>query len=214
MPRYFSAISSPLRERLVGRIGPKFPAHALVHALGERFGEAVGQRLGHDRGIIVIGVLEALDDGFLADAGGHREGADIIGKAAGARRDEIGERDIGAAFAACELLTQRVQRRDRLAARLVGENENVVAVAVRRPESDDRAGAEPLLGDHLAQHVLRIGEQAPRRFADHLVVEDRRIFAVELPGGEERRPVDESTSSAIGISANFCVPRSRGTGGT
>src|SRR3984957_14877980 len=114
-------------ERLVGGVGPKFLAHALVHPLGGSFGEAVGQRLGHDRGIIVVGVLEALGDGFLADAGGHREGADIIGKAAGAWRDEIGERYIGAAFAARELLAQRMQRGDRPAARFIIENENIVA---------------------------------------------------------------------------------------
>ena len=136
-------------------------------------------------------MLEALDDRLFADAGGHREGADVVGKPARARRDEIGERHIGAAFAARELLAQRVQRGDRLAARFVVENQNVVALAVRRPQSDHRIGAEPALGDDLAQHRLRIGEQAARRFADHLVVEDRGIFAVELPGGEERRPVDE-----------------------
>ena len=102
------------RERLVGRIGPEFPAHALMHALGERFCQTIRQRLGHDRRVVVVGVLEALGHRVLADAGGHRECADIVGKTAGARRDKIGERDIGAAFAARQLLAQRMQRRDRL----------------------------------------------------------------------------------------------------
>ena len=112
-----------------------------MHALGESFGQAVGQRLDHDRGVIVIGALEALGHRVLADAGGDREGADIIGKPAVARRDEIGERHVGAAFALRQLLAQRMQRRDRLAARLVGEDENVVAVAIGRPEAEHGAGA-------------------------------------------------------------------------
>ena len=161
-----------------------------MHALGKRLGEAVGQRLGQDRGVIVIGVLEAFDHGFFAEAGGHRERADIVAQAARPRRDEIGERDIGAALATRELLTQRMQGRDRLVSLLIAKNQNIVALAVRRPEADDGAGAKPLLGDHLLQHRLRIGEQAARRLADGRVLQDRRIFAVELPGGEERRPVD------------------------
>ena len=126
-------------ERLVGGVAPEFPAYALVQAFGERFGEAVGERLGHDRRVVVIGALEALDHRVLAEARGDCEGADIVGKRACARRHEIGERHIGAALAARQLLAQRVQHRDRLAARLVGEQQDVVAFAVRRPESDHRA---------------------------------------------------------------------------
>ena len=92
MPRYFSAISSSLRERLVGCIAPEFLAHALVQPLGEGFRQPVGQRLDHDGGVVVVGALEALGDLVLADAGGDGEGADVIGKPAVARRDEIGER--------------------------------------------------------------------------------------------------------------------------
>ena len=51
-------------------------------------------------------------------------------------------------------------------------------------------GAEPALRDDPLEHLLRVGEQAARRLADFGVVEDRRKFAGELPGGEERRPVD------------------------
>ena len=67
-----------------------------MHALGEGLGEPVGKRLRQDLGIVVIGAGEALGDGLLADAGGHREAADEIGEAGLARRDEIGERHMGA----------------------------------------------------------------------------------------------------------------------
>ena len=82
MPRYFSAISSSLRQRLVRRVAPELLAHALVQALGEGLGQAVGQRLDHDRRVVVVGALEALGDLVLADAGGDREGADIVGEPA------------------------------------------------------------------------------------------------------------------------------------
>ena len=112
-----------------------------MQALGKGFGQPVGQRLDHDRGIIVIGALEAVDHRLLADAGGDGEAADIIGKPARLRRDEIGERQIGAALAPRHLLAQRVQRGDRRAARLIGVDLDVVADAVRRPEADHGACA-------------------------------------------------------------------------
>ena len=86
-----------------------------MHALGKGFGETIGQRLAQDRGVIVIGVLEAVGDDVLADPGGDHEGADIIGHAARDRRDEIRQRRIEAAFALFQLLAQRVEGRDLLA---------------------------------------------------------------------------------------------------
>ena len=41
-----------------------------------------------------------------------------------------------------------------------------------------------------AQHRLRVVEERARRRADLLVVEEQRIGALDLPGREERRPVD------------------------
>ena len=129
MPRYFSAISSAPLKRFVGRIAPELPAHAAVQALGKGFGQPVGQRLHQNGGIVVIGALEALGDHVFADAGGDGEGADVILHAAGARRDEIAERDIVAALALGELLAQRMQRRDRLCcARLLAVHQNIVAL--------------------------------------------------------------------------------------
>ena len=88
----------------------------------------------------------------LADAGGDDEGADIIGNAAGARRDEIGQRHIGAAVAAGQLLAQRVQRRDGLRTGLVGEDQDIVALAVGRPQADDAAGRNQFSATIRSQH--------------------------------------------------------------
>ncbi len=83
-----------------------------MHALGKGFGQAIGQRLAQDRGVVVIGVLEAVGDHVLADPGGDDEAADIVGHAGRNRRDEVGQRGVEAALALLELLAQRVQRRD------------------------------------------------------------------------------------------------------
>ncbi len=161
-----------------------------MQAFGERFRKTVGERLGHDGGIVVVGVLEAFGHRVFADTGRHREGADVVGKPAGARRDEIGQRDIGAALAARQLLAQRMEDGGRFVAALVGKDQDIVAFAVCRPKPEHGAGAEPPLGVDPPQHLLGVGKQAARRFADRGVVEDRRIFSGQLPGREERRPVD------------------------
>ncbi len=70
------------RQRFVRRIAPEFPAHAGMHPLGEGFRQTIGQRLAQDRGVIVIGVLEAVGDDVLADPGGDHKGADIVRHAA------------------------------------------------------------------------------------------------------------------------------------
>src|SRR3954468_13735077 len=62
-------------ESFVRRIAPEFLADALVHPLGKGFREAIGQRLAQDRGVIVIGVLEAIGDRVLADPGRDYEAA-------------------------------------------------------------------------------------------------------------------------------------------
>src|SRR5512143_2020399 len=107
-----------------------------MQAFSESFGQTVGQRLHHDGGVVVIGALETLSDLVFADAGGHSEAADIVGKPAVARRDEIAQRGIGTALALGQLLPQRMQHSDRLAAILVAEYMDIVALGIRRPEPE------------------------------------------------------------------------------
>ena len=131
-------------------------------------------------------------DRRLFGAGGDDEGADIIGLAAALGRDEIGEREIGPAVAAQQLLAQREQRGELFAARFAGVEADVVADGIGRPEADDGLRTEPALGDDLLQHDLRVLEQAARRRALFRILEERRIAALQVPGLEERRPVDSS----------------------
>ncbi len=141
-------------------------------------------------GVIVVGALEAVGDFILADAGGDGEGADVVGKAALARRDEIRDRCVGAALALGQLLAQTVHHRDRNAARLVGVNLDVVALGIRRPEAESGARGKPALGDDLLQHRLRVFIKRARCLAVFFVVKNGGEFAFQFPGLEERRPVD------------------------
>ena len=144
------------RRRLVRRIAPEFAAHAGVHPLGKGLGETIGQRLAQDRGVIVIGVLEAVGDHVLADPGGDHEGADIIGYARGSRRDEVRQRRIETAFAFFQLLAQRVEGRDLLLATIVGIHGDIVALRIGGPEPDGGARGEPLFLDDALQHLARV----------------------------------------------------------
>ena len=80
MPRYFSWMSSLLAQVLVAAVAP-LVAHALVQALGERLGQPVGERLGHDGVVVVVLGPEPVAQLLQADAGGHREAADVVGQA-------------------------------------------------------------------------------------------------------------------------------------
>ena len=129
--------------------------------LGESLGEPVGKRLDHDCGIIVVRRRKARSHGLLADAGRHREAADIIGNPAVLGRDEIGKGSAGTSAFARHLLAQRVERRDRRLPFFIGEKLGiVVASRVGRPKADDAVRRQPLLAGDLAQHRLRVLDRA------------------------------------------------------
>ena len=48
----------------------------------------------------------------------------------------------------------------------------------------------PFLGDELIQQGARILVDPACGFADDVVFEDRGVAADQIPGGEERRPID------------------------
>ncbi len=89
------------------------------------------------------------------------------------------------------LLAQVVQPRSHARARLVRVDLDVVVDACSPGSSPiTRARPQPALGDHLLQHAPRIGVEVARRLTDDRVGQDVRKLAGELPGVEERHPVD------------------------
>ena len=78
----------------------------------------------------------------------------------------------------------------RLAPRFVRVDLDVVADARRGIQAEHRVRFQRLHGDDFFQHCAALGKNAARRLADHRVLQDLRIAAREVPGLEERRPVD------------------------
>ena len=58
------------------------------------------------------------------------------------------------------------------------------------PQARDTLRGQPFLSDDLLEHRVGIGFQRPRRLADHIILQDRGVIAVQLPSTEERGPVD------------------------
>ena len=102
------------------------------------------------------------------------------------RIDEVGEAHVGPPFPLLHLLAEERQAD----LRIPGQRHHIVAVAAAAPQADHAARLQPMFGDDPVEHLLRIGEQAARAFADDRVVEDRGIIARQLPRAEEGRPVD------------------------
>ena len=75
-------------------------------------------------------------------------------------------------------------------ARLVGVDLDVVADPVGREDADHAAGGEPVLALDPVEHGLGVGEELACLFGGRGVVEHVGVAALDLPGEEERRPVD------------------------
>ena len=187
MPWYSLANELVVGELLGGGVAPVFLAHAFVQPLGAGFGEAVGERLEHDRAVVVVRGLELGQLLLDAEAGGDGEGARPVSRAL--RCDEIGETVVRLARWAFMLLAQVMRRRQHCRARLVGVQLDIVADAVCRPQ------AETALAEiHFSAISCRASPARPRRRCARLRRPSRRrdlrVGAGEIPGLEERTPVD------------------------
>ncbi len=127
-----------------------------MHALGKGLRKPVGKCLDQDGGIVVIGSFETLGDGDLLEARSHNEAADKVFQSAVDGRDEVGQGDIRAPVTLRQLLPQGEEGGDFLAARVVGEQPDIIAHRIGGPEADHPARPEPFLFDDLGQHRLGI----------------------------------------------------------
>jgi len=110
-----------------------------MHEFRKCLGEPVGKRFEHDRVVIVVLRFESLDQRIDADAGGHREAAEVILDTAFLGRHEIAQTMIGTVLRFDHLLAQITKCREHPRAGFVRVHLDVVAVyAVGQEESDGR----------------------------------------------------------------------------
>src|SRR6185312_2907157 len=169
-------------------VAPLF-SHPLVKVLGEGLGQPVGQRLGHDGVVVVVRGAEAVAQLAQPDAGGHGKATDVVGQAGLLGGHEVGQAARRLTVLLGRLLPQEVEAGHPLAVRTV--KLDVVAHGVGAEEPVDAAGADQPLFDHAIEQRVPLGEDLAGLLAVLLVLEDAREDALELPGVEERRPVDE-----------------------
>ena len=134
-----------------------------------------------------------------ADAGGHGKTPDIIRLAALHRRDEVRQGVVGLPGWLDGLLTKMMQGGESLRARVIRVEVDVVTLAGGGEKADHGPGRQPFFLDQRGQHRLGILKEVARLFADDVVIENFRVTARQLPGMEERRPVDEVDQFLQGI---------------
>ena len=120
----------------------------------------------------------------------HCESTHVVGAAAVYRRHVIGQRtEVFDAFT-LPLLPQHVETSQFLLARVVGVEDDRIAVRVGRPESVNGASRQLFFVDQTFEHLLRVAEQLGRFFTHHFVGEDFGVLAMQLPRLKERTPIN------------------------
>ena len=180
---------------LIRHIAPQILAHALVQVFGKRLGQAIGQGLQHDGRVIVVRILEALFVFLDAQARCHGEHADVILHARCLRRNEIGQALVRPLHAIDHgfdaLLAHAVIRERHATARIVGVHLDIVVIdAVGRQQGHDAIGRQPAPVDELFQQGLAFRVHLGGRVAHHFIRQNGGEGAGQVPGLEERAPVD------------------------
>ena len=139
MPRYFSSIRSSLDELLVAPKPQSRRAWACRYS-AKASARRSARALVEDRVVVVVVGVELRRELVAAEAGGDGEGAEVVVAAAIERGDEVGERVERLLALAAPLLAEAVEARALVGARVVGVDDDVVAVAVGGPEAVDAAG--------------------------------------------------------------------------
>ncbi len=146
-----------------------------VHVLRAGLGQAIGERLHGDRAVVVAGILVAAGQVLRAvDADG--KGAEMVA----GRGDVVGQAAVRPRVAARCLLPQHGEAWPAV-------DGDIVAVRVRGPESVDPARLQQAAGDDLVEQ----GDPVVEQLAGRGLFQDGRVLAPQLPGSEEKLPVDQ-----------------------
>src|SRR4029077_12762823 len=118
------------------------------------------------------------------------ERAEVVAHPAGPRGPVGGETLVRLAVGLALLLPQESEPRQYLIARFAAVDLHVVVYRVGGEQAQHGAYAEPALRDERLEHAARVGVQVAGCLADHRIGQNVGESAGELPGVEERHPVD------------------------
>ena len=170
-----------------------------MQVFGKGFGQTIAHRLQQDGVVIIPRRLVGIGNLGLAKATADRKGADPVGDAALFGRHKIRQTIVGEHIAIARLadlvglLAQTAQHLFDFTARLVGIDLDIVTDPVGREQPQHAGHLHLAAALETIQHRLGIGKQALGLLAHHLVFEDARILASQLPAQEEGGPVDVVT---------------------
>src|SRR5207249_6683829 len=88
------------------------------------------------------------------------------------------------------LLPQKIKRREFLPSRFIDIKIDIVSDRVCRPKSINPARGQRILHGDLIEKLLRVIKKFACLFADHRIIQYRRVTAAQFPYMKERRPVD------------------------
>src|ERR1700736_5040910 len=165
-----------------------------MHKLGKSFRQPVGKSFGQD-GIVIVVAGSKFFREFIGAMNRNSETADVIllrrSLTTGCRRNEVGQTVVRLTGRFLHLLSKKIEGCQFFPTFVVGKKIDIIAPAVRRPETVNTAGNERFLANDLLQQLLRVVEELARLLSDCWIIKDRRVPATQFPGMKKRRPVDE-----------------------
>ena len=108
-----------------------------MQQLGKGLGEAIGEGLDHDHAVVVMVFLERSDQPLDPAPRGDGEGAEVIGTARAGGSHVVGQAAKVGLPLPFPLLAQEVEPAPLFGPRLVGVDNHVIAVGIRREEPVD-----------------------------------------------------------------------------
>src|SRR4029077_11039410 len=105
-------------------------------------------------------------------------------------RDVISQAMIELPCRLLHLLPQKIEHREFLPSRFIAIKIEIVSDGVCRPKGVNTLRGERILHGDLIEKLLRVIEKFARLFADHWIIQYRRVTAAQFPYMKERRPVD------------------------
>src|SRR5260370_38933085 len=88
------------------------------------------------------------------------------------------------------LLPQKIRRREFLPSRFIAIKIDIVSDGVCWPKGVNASCGEQILHGDLIEKVLRVAKKFARLFADHRIIQYRRITASQFPYMNAWRPVN------------------------